>query len=82
MGLLVAVKTAFVHFKGEKIKIVKDVTIAREAHELVAATEGLWKRLEVHFDVPRPVKATAPKPATKQPATPPAAPDPEKPKED
>jgi hypothetical protein len=81
MGLLIAAKTAFVNFKGEKIKIIKDVTIAREAHEIVAATEGLWRRLEVHFDVPRPVKAAPPAP--KQPAPKPEpAPAPEKPKED
>jgi len=81
MGLLIAAKTAIVHFNGKRIRIVKDVTIAREAHEIVAATEGLWKRLEVHFDVPRPAKAPAPAP--KQPAPKPAPePNPEKPKED
>lgn len=75
MGLLVAAKTAIVHFKGQRFRIIKDVTIAREAHELVAATEGLWKRLEVHFDVPRTTavkKAAAPAPKPVSDPEPPA----------
>lgn len=78
MSLYVAVKTAFVDLaNGVRVKVVKDVTIAREGHEILAAAEHLFQKLHVHFDVeakkPEPVKKAAPKPATPAPA-----PEPEK----
>jgi hypothetical protein len=76
MSLYVAVKTAFVDLAdGVRVKVIKNVTVAREGHEILKRAEGLFERLHVHFDVEKP--PPAPPKKTAPPAPPKPAPDPE-----
>lgn len=83
MSLYVAVRTAFVDLANDvRVKVVKNVTIAREGHEILKAAENLFEKLHVHFDVEPEPEPTPPPPAPKKaapkPATPAPAPEPEK----
>lgn len=79
MSLYVAIKTAFVDLAdGVRVKVIKNVTIAREGHEILKHAEGLFEKLHVHFDVEKPTPPPpAPPKKTAPPAPPKPAPDPE-----
>lgn len=76
MSLFIAAHTAFVEYAGKRVKIIKDVTVARVGHAILEGNEHLFKRLHVHYDcekpkpvTPPPAKAVQAKPAVAKAAT-------------
>lgn len=60
--LFIAAHTAFVDLAGERVKIVKDATIARLGHAILKGNEHLFKPLHVHYDCEEPKRVTPPTP--------------------